>query len=376
MTAMSVPTRLLIGVGTAAHLPCDLALPLPDGHPTGQPGLQVMTQVVDDVIVEADVRIGLMHRSMERLYEARDYRQLMMLANRQDWVSSAATELLIARAVEAAMGIEVPARAVVIRTLLAEAARASALLAFLAPVLPDHAPAAALREQLARAQERATGSRVHAMHARIGGVAADLDDATIDEYRAAAQAISRAMPRISADITATMAPFAGVAVLTRAQAIAQSLLGPIGRASGVALDTRVDDDAYAQVRDLLVPFGGPTDGDVPARYASLVHDLTVAATLVDACAEQLADVSGAVDVPLPKVVRVPEGTWMATAEGPLGRTSVVVVSTGDKTPWRLALRTPSFMAAQALGTALVGVKLADSAAAVMSFAIVPGDADR
>ena len=89
-------TTVLVGVGTASHLPCDLALPLLDGHPTAQAGFQLMLEVDEDLITQADVRVGLMHRSMEKLYEVRDYRQLMMLANRQDWMSAVSTEILIA----------------------------------------------------------------------------------------------------------------------------------------------------------------------------------------------------------------------------------------------------------------------------------------
>ena len=60
-----------------------------------------------------------MHRGAEKLFEVRDYRQILMLANRHDWLSAFGSELGVALAVERMMGIEVPERAVWLRTVLA-----------------------------------------------------------------------------------------------------------------------------------------------------------------------------------------------------------------------------------------------------------------
>ena len=85
---------------------------------------------------------------------------------------------------------------------------------------------------------------------------------------------------------------------------------------------------------------------------------------------------GDVDVPLPKVVRLPEGTTYAWLEGPLGICGALVVSTGDRTPWRLKLRSASFASMQAMTAALAGTPRAAVAEAVMSFPVVIGDVDR
>jgi NADH-quinone oxidoreductase subunit D len=75
-------------------------------------------------------------------------------------------------------------------------------------------------------------------------------------------------------------------------------------------------------------------------------------------------------------VRVPEGSYTGRVEGPLGRTSCLLVSTGEKTPWRLSMRAPSFASAQAMGPALVGTPMPALADAVMSFFLAVGDIDR
>ena len=79
--------EILVAIGAAKHLPADLYLDLGDLHPTGHGAMQLVLQVEADVITSADPRIGFVHRSAEKLFEARDYRQLMMLANRHDWVA-------------------------------------------------------------------------------------------------------------------------------------------------------------------------------------------------------------------------------------------------------------------------------------------------
>ncbi len=130
---------LLLGVGVAAHLDCDVELSLRDFHPSGHAGFQVQAQGRGRRRPAADLRMGLMHRGAEKLFEARDYRQIMMLANRHDWLSAFSSELGIALAIEAATGITPPERATWTRMLLAEANRVAVAFAFLGAVLDEPA---------------------------------------------------------------------------------------------------------------------------------------------------------------------------------------------------------------------------------------------
>src|SRR5256885_17096734 len=71
-------------------------------------------------VLRAQPIVGYMHRGAEKLFEVRDYRQIIVLANRHDWLSAFANELGVVLAVERMMGLEVPVRAIWLRTLLAE----------------------------------------------------------------------------------------------------------------------------------------------------------------------------------------------------------------------------------------------------------------
>ncbi len=372
-----------LGVGLAGMLPCDDVLDLPARHPLTTPGFTLAVDLVggpvDPVVVAADATCGLMHRGAEKLFEARDYRQAMLLANRHDWLSSFCGELTVARAAEDALGIVPPLRATWARTLVVEAQRAAAALAFLAPIAgPASAAADRLREEHAVALAIATGARVHPGFARVGGVAHAIPDDALTAYDRIRADTAALHEPLRAAVAAYADRFAGVAALSREQAIAFGTSGIVARASGLDLDLRRDepDLAYGELTDVV---GAPvrSAGDVPARYELLVSQVVAATGILAACVERLRALGpGPIDVPLPKVVRLPEGTTYARLEGPLGVCGAFVVSTGEKTPWRLKIRSASFASMQAMTVALAGVPRSALADAVMSFPVVIGDVDR
>jgi hypothetical protein len=208
--------------------------------------------VDDDIVMAADVRVGLMHRSAEKLFEARDYRQAMLLANRHDWLSAFTSELGVALTLESALGVTPPERATWIRTLMAEANRMAASLAFLAPVAGEMRGALEiLRERFADIQEHVSGGRVHPGFARIGGVAFPIDDAGLTLFERWTADIDEVADAVRDAITDYAEPLVGVAAISRDDAIALGLSGTVGRASGVRLDLRRDAPylAYSTLQD-------------------------------------------------------------------------------------------------------------------------------
>src|SRR6201995_855428 len=100
-------------------------------HPATHGVLRLALTLDGKRIVNAVPIIGYMHRGAEKLFEARDYRQILVLANRHDWLSAFSNELGVVLAVERMLGMEVPERAVWTRTLLAELNRVLNHLMFL-----------------------------------------------------------------------------------------------------------------------------------------------------------------------------------------------------------------------------------------------------
>ena len=124
-----------------------------------------------------------MHRGAEKLFEVRDYRQILMLADRHDWQAPFSGELGIALACEKMLGLEVPSRAVWLRTLLAEHTRIVSHLGFLGYVpfrLGLSGRTAAVRELLRSQTQGLTGNRIHPMANRLGGLAVDADQVWLD----------------------------------------------------------------------------------------------------------------------------------------------------------------------------------------------------
>ena len=155
-------------------------------------------------------------------------------------------------------------------------------------------------------------------------------------------------------------------------------LGRAGALRGMFADLRRDDPylAYGALRELItVPVR--TGGDARDRYAVLAEQLPVSIALAEAVLGRLDALGeGPVDVPLPKVVRLPEGTTYAAVEGPLGISGVLLVGAGDKHPWRMKVRSASFATMQAMPAAPVGTPLTRLADAVMSMPVILGDVDR
>ena len=382
MTNHPMTHHFRVAVGPTQYLPHDLALEIDDRHPLAHGGFQLDLDVTDDVIVTATPRVGFLHRSAEKLFESRDYRQIMMLANRHDWYSSFHGELVIGLTVEEALGITPPERASITRTLLAEINRLNVSLIYAGCALPrgDKAGESALqlRERILDWMQQVSGSRIHPMINRIGGLAHPVTGESLDDFADIITALQSLQPELTSALLAHTQGLVDVAIVSLDQAEGFGLSGPIARAAGVDEDVRrtAPYAAYAEFIELL-PAPLATAGGIHGRYQTLLHEMAASTALVLAATERLRDLGdGPIDVPLPKVVRVPESMTYGWVEGPIGRTGALLVSTGDKLPWRLALNTPSSHSMQALTAILPGVQMEHLAAAVASIFMVIGDVDR
>jgi NADH-quinone oxidoreductase subunit D len=327
-----------------------LDIPLPASHPAGHGLLRIRGTVSGGVVQQAEVVTGLMHRGAEKLFESRDYRQILSLANRHDWLSSFDGELSAARVVEDALGIVVPERAAALRSAVSEVCRINHHLYWLGETL-DSEPLRAARAALTDALDLATGSRMHLMIVRIGGLSLDIRQEWLDGLPLAA-----CLDALPADL-----PGAGVAVLSREQAIGFATSGVVARASGWPRDLR--DHVRPVVR---------TAGDAQARLECLVDEIR--ASVAHLRGVRLPD--GPVDTRLPRTIRVPEGEYYGASETASGINGWWLVSTGDVVPWRLKMRTASFNNAAAFGACLPGTPVADLPLALMSFLLVAGDLDK
>jgi NADH-quinone oxidoreductase subunit D len=383
--------RVLVGSLAPGVLPSTQPAKMPTGtilldlgpeHPSQAGLIELRLWTDNDVITTAKVVVGAMHRGAEKLFEVRDYRQILMLADRHDWHAPFFGELTIALVCEQMMGLAVPDRAIWLRTLLAEHTRILSHCGFLSYVphrIPGDPGLRRLREELRNQTLRLTGNRIHPMATRIGGLAVDADDAWLHAERQIAAHATRVaeavLTMIESPLFAGLTSGVGLLDLKTIQHFGVS--GPAARASGVDLDLRLQLPylAYPHLADLMTP---PVrrSGDAQSRLGVLAEEMAISASLMIACIDRIRDLPGPVSVKLGKIIRVPEGEAYLAIEAPLGIAGVFLVSRGEKTPWRLKLRTPSFNNVSSLERVLVGVRTEALEGTLASIGYVVGDLDK
>ena len=348
---------LVVGTGVAAAgLDTDVVLTLGPEHPSAHGVLRVRLAVDGDVVTRAEPIVGYMHRGAEKLFEVRDYRQITVLANRHDWLSAFSSELGVVLAVERMLGLEVPPRAVWLRTLLAELNRVLNHLMFLGGY--------GSREVLQAVLEEASGGRIHYMANRVGGLKDDVPAGWADRVARAVATVRAGLPDVP-DVRP------GLGVLTASEARSYGVSGPVARASGLDEDLRRD-EPYLAYGELPVRVVTRTAGDARARFECLRDQLTASLDLADAVLDRLPGLTGPVNVRLPKTVKAPEGAVYTWTENPLGLNGYYLVSKGERTPWRLKLRSASFNNVQALAAILPGTPIADLVPVLTSVFFVVG----
>ena len=383
--------RVLVGSLAPGVLPSTQPSKLPTGtimldlgpeHPSNAGLIELQLWTEGDVITTARVVVGAMHRGAEKLFEVRDYRQILMLADRHDWQAPFFGELAVALVCEHMMGLAVPERAVWLRTLLAEHTRILSHCGFLGYVshrMRGDPGLRRLREELRTQTLRLTGNRIHPMATRVGGLAVDADDVWLRAERQVAERTAEVTEAVLTMIDS--AAFAdltsGVALLDRDTISQFGVSGPAARASGVELDLRLQRPylAYGELDGLITP---PVrrSADAQSRLGVLAEELAISASLIIACIDRLIGQPGPVSVRLGKIIRVPEGEAYVAIEAPLGIAGVFLASRGEKTPWRLKLRTPSFNNISSLERLLVGVLTEALEATLASIGYVVGDVDK
>jgi NADH-quinone oxidoreductase subunit D len=360
----------------------DMNLNIGPQHPATHGVLRVVIDLDGERIVRAQPVIGYMHRGFEKLAEARDYRQIIALVNRHDWLSAFNNEIGVALAVEKMMEMEVPERASWIRVLMCEWGRILNHLMFigsfgleLGAITPVFF-AFREREDIQHLMESATGGRLHFTYNRVGGLKEDLPRG----FLAASEQLVHLVRMRNAEMRDLLlgneifeARTKGVGALSPEIALDYGVTGPTLQATGIAEDSRVTEPyaMYDQV-DVTVPVG--QNGDSYDRFRILMDRIDASLDIIEQVHGRIP--AGPVNVKLPKMVKAPEGAIYVRCEAPLGQLGYYLVSDGKKNPWRLKMRTPSFYNVSMLPHLLEGALLSDMIAILGSVFFVVGDVDR
>jgi NADH-quinone oxidoreductase subunit D len=360
----------------------EMDLSVGPAHPATHGVFRIVLHMDGERVRGATPVIGYMHRGFEKLAEARDYRQIMALTNRHDWLSGFSNELGVALVVEQMMEMEVPDRAQWIRMLLAEWNRILNHLMFIGSFAIELGAITPMfyafreREDIQYLLEAATGGRLHFTYNQVGGVKIDLPKGFL---RGCAEVSAKTRARLPDYVDLILgneifhARTKGVGAMPPEVALSFGVTGPTLHAAGVPEDSRVTEPylKYGEI-DVRVPTGD--NGDAFDRFAVLLGRIEASLDIIDQILDHMP--AGPVNTKLPKIVKAPKGFSYVRTENPLGQLGYFLESDGSKNPWRLKMRTPSFSNVQSLPYLLRGALVPDAVAILGSVFFVVGDIDR
>ena len=336
-------------------------VPFGPQHPVLPEPIHLDLVLEDEKVVEAIPSIGFIHRGLEKLVEKKDFNEYVYVAERICGICSFMHGMGYCEAVERVMQIEIPARAKYLRTIWAEMSRIHSHLLWLG-LLADAFGFESLfmqswrmREQILDMFEYSTGGRVIFSVNKIGGQRKDMPDDMI-------QSFVGMLNKMEADLKTLSRTFLGdetvnsrlrdVGFLTAQQAHDLGAVGPFMRASGIALDTRLN--GYGIYGELDFAPITSSVGDSYARTDVRIREIFQSIDLIRQAAAKIPQ--GEVAVP---VKGMPDGEYMMRVEQPRGEAIYYVKANGTKFLDRVRVRTPTFANLPGLLETLKGCQLAD-----------------
>ena len=336
-------------------------IPFGPQHPVLPEPIHLDLVLEDETVVEAIPKIGFVHRGFEKLVEKMDFNELVYVADRICGICAFIHSMAYCQGVEAVMSVEVPPRAVFLRTIWSELARLSSHLLWLGLMADAFGfeslfmQSFRLREKIVDMLEEMTGGRIILGVCRVGGVRRDVADDVLADIVRRVKDLEVQMRRL-ADVflkdDSVKHRLVGVGVITREQAADLGCVGPMMRASGISRDTRtLGYAAYGCVDFAPIV---ETEGDSYARCSVRIRELFQSVDIIAQAAAKIP--AGEIGV---KVSGYPEGEYHSRCEQPRGEVIHYVKGDGTRYLQRYRVRTPTFANVPALVKMLQGCELAD-----------------
>ena len=242
-----------------------------------------------ETVVRLEARLGYVHKGIDSLMLGAPLDKAAKLAGRTSGDSTVAYAFAFARAVEAALEIEPPPRAVFLRALMAELERLANHFGDIGAVCNDasfaiiHAQFGILRERVLRAADICFGHRLMMDRVVPGGVSFDLSPEGVTHLRALLNEVRRAFPRLVElyDNTASLQDRTATTGILRGELARQfGAGGYVGRASGRAFDARKR-PGYRPYDQLDFDIAMLDAGDVNARVWVRIREVEQSLNLIE-----------------------------------------------------------------------------------------------
>ncbi len=342
-----------------------MTVPLGPYHPLLHEPEYFELYVKEDKVVSVKYRGFHVHRGMEKLAESRmTINQIPFLAERICGICGCTHSTAYCQAVEAVAKVEVPERALYIRSLMLEIERihshllwfgvACHILGFDSGFM--HFWRA--REYIMDIAELITGNRKTYGINLVGGVRRDLNEKKLKktlELLEKAERESRGIIKNVTEMKELKIRMEGVGLLSRNEARKIGVVGPVARASGINIDVRKDNPYAAYGRlDFDVPIY--KECDVLSRFLVRVDETFESFSLV----KQILD-----NIPEGEIITsdysIPTMRFgLGATEAPRGEDIHMVITGEENHVYRWHPRAPTYNNLPAVPTMLKGEDIADA----------------
>jgi NADH-quinone oxidoreductase subunit D len=393
-----------------------MVLNMGPSHPATHGVLRIVLELDGELITKAEPDVGFLHRGDEKIAENMTYTQFIPYTDRLDYLAPLASNVGYALAVEKLLGIhdKLPPRCQYIRVMCAELARISAHLLGLGAFAMDMGAVTVFllifteREKVYNLAESLTGARFTTSYTRIGGVSRDLPPGWVDQCRKFLEEVVVNINECETLLTRNriwVDRVRDLAVISKEDAISYGLSGPNLRGSGIEYDLRKN-QPYLCYKDLDFDIPVGSTGDCYDRYLVRMEEMRQSVRIIHQCLEKIpggadnkskepinVDDGKIVLPPKQKVmssmeelihqfmlvtegVNCPPGEIYFGHENPKGELGFYINSKGGGTPYRMKIRSPSFVNLSIIPKIFPGCMMSDTVAILGSLDFVMGECDR
>jgi len=356
-------------------------------HPGVTGNMSIQVWLKGDTIQRGKAQVGYLHRGFEKLMERRTFLQSFPIVCRICVPEPDTNEYLLAAALEELGDIEIPERAVWLRTLVLEMSRLAALVQVLGGMagstglylVPNWTYT--LRDFLLDSFEELTGGRVYHMYIVYGGVRRDLPEGFGARLEQTLQTIEERLPiidKLMFESAVWRARTKGIAVVDERTALEMGVCGPTLRALGFPRDVRRD-FPYLAYPELDFDVITESDGDIFARARVRRREIVESIKIIRQTLARLQTVHGPVAASMPNLLnwRIESGQTYVRAEASRGEMGYFVVTDGSDKMRRVHVRGPSYVHGFALLEQLLpGTNVADVFQTLVSLPTCPPEMER
>ncbi len=353
-------------------------------HPSTHGVLRLVADIDGDTLVNVEPHIGFLHRGVEKLVENRMFMQSPPYMEKLDYVAPMSYDEAYVATLEKAMDIEVKERAEYARTVLLELQRLASHLLWLGTMANDIGQFFTVfmwafrdRDMVLRMLEAASGGRMFYVNMRLGGLARELPKGFEDKALDLVDYLDGRVKYYEDYLEKNpvfLERMKKVGVLSKEDAIALGVTGPVLRASGVDYDVRSNNPYYVYDKLNFEP-QVRSDGDCFARYRVRMLEMRESIRIIRGAIKLMPD-GDAVGMPIKLILPSAKNRIsVVSRELPRGECMMYLVADPQK-PYRLSIRAPSFINLAALGELSRGRKTADLFAILGSLDVIMGDVDK